>query len=58
MEHCPACGVNMRLAKLHCNNAECVWLVCGGCDCIVSDTGAYFGVLLWGNEHGYLKADG
>ena len=55
MEICPACGVNMRLAKLHCQNAECVWLACGGCGCLVSDSGAYFGVLLWGDAEGYLK---
>jgi hypothetical protein len=45
----------MRLADLHCQNAQCIWLKCGGCSCVISDTGAYYGVLLWGDADGYLK---
>jgi hypothetical protein len=57
MPNCPACGANMRLADLHCQNAECIWLRCGSCKTLISDHGEYFGPSFWGNSNGYLKSE-
>jgi hypothetical protein len=48
----------MRDGLLHCQSPECIWLKCGKCGVILGDDGSYFGTNIWGNEHGYLKADG
>jgi hypothetical protein len=58
MEACPACTASMRDGLLHCESQECIWLKCGKCGVTLGDDGSYFGAGIWGNEDGYLKADG
>jgi hypothetical protein len=59
LDACPACTASMRDARLHCTASACVWLKCGKCHTIIdNETGTYNrDGAIWGNEHGYLKAE-
>lgn len=59
MDPCPACTASMRDGLLHCENPECLWLKCGKCKAVIDvEFGTYWTANVWGNEDGYLKADG
>jgi ferredoxin-like protein FixX len=59
MDACPACTASMRDGDLHCDNEDCLWMKCGRCKALIDmERGTYWTATVWGNQEGYLKADG
>jgi hypothetical protein len=59
IEACPCCTASLTRSAPHCDSPNCDWLTCSKCRArLCVDDGTYFTQTLWGNDKGYLKAEG